>query len=497
MKRYIAIFLSIMLGITTFTACGIRKDAELSAQPAETTEKVTVENNSGNETEKEESEKQEIEKTEMESDTKNSEYSVWDESKTEDEEMIRPGSNINDALLIPLNSKVSFEIPSGNFMWVAFTTGNNEDDTYNITAVNTTIDSYDIKFNVYDEYGTDLTSGNNYVGNDGTPVTASMTELETNTIYYVRLTSDNSKKTEGTLIVKNPNEEDHAYKTAGSMAESGGMANTLNADGKVTAGTNQSHATMIPMETKVLGTLDKNSYAWFAFTTGENEDTTYKITAVNMTVDTYDLKYNVYNEYGISLTNGNVYVGDNGTPATAHLTELETNTTYYIRLTSDNQKKIDYSLIVSSPDEKKAEATLVFEVPFEINETQVQFVTDKAEFIDESKAIEVLKPVAEAINNAPEHTILIAGTTATSGPQKSSVELSNKRAEAVKELLIDTYKVSESQIKVVGLGYELDPFNRGQDIDGNGNFVESEAKKNRRVVILDAEDPIAKQLLGN
>lgn len=137
----------------------------------------------------------------------------------------------------------------------------------------------------------------------------------------------------------------------------------------------------------------------------------------------------------------------------------------------------------------------MFETPFEINETQVQFVPDTDEFIDRAKAEEVLKPVAEAILAAPDHSVMIAGTTATYGDQASSVDLSEKRAEAVKELLINTYDVPESQLKSIGLGYEQDPFTRGKDIDGNGNFVESEAKKNRRVVILDAEDPIAQELL--
>ena len=49
----------------------------------------------------------------------------------------------------------------------------------------------------------------------------------------------------------------------------------------------------------------------------------------------------------------------------------------------------------------------------------------------------------------------------------------------------------------VGLGYEADPFVRGRDVDSNGNFVETEGAKNRRVVVLDAESDIARQILGN
>ena len=125
----------------------------------------------------------------------------------------------------------------------------------------------------------------------------------------------------------------------------------------------------------------------------------------------------------------------------------------------------------------------------------MQFVGNKAIFIDEAKAKEVMKPVAEAILAHPDRSILIAGTTATVGAQETSVTLSLERAEAVKQLLVNTYNVPASQISVVGLGFEDDPFERGKDIDANGNLVESEARKNRRVVVLDAEDPIAQELL--
>lgn len=107
---------------------------------------------------------------------------------------------------------------------------------------------------------------------------------------------------------------------------------------------------------------------------------------------------------------------------------------------------------MSSPEEeKKQKNTFVFETPFEINETQVQFVPNKAEFLDKVKAKTALKPVAEASLAAPEHSVMSADTTATDGPQNTAVTRSEQRAQA--------------------------------------------AKQNRRVVILDAEDPIAQELL--
>ena len=68
----------------------------------------------------------------------------------------------------------------------------------------------------------------------------------------------------------------------------------------------------------------------------------------------------------------------------------------------------------------------------------------------------------------------------------------------VKELLVNYFGVPESQLVTAGLGYADDPFVRGQDVDSNGNFVETEGAKNRCVVVLDAESEIAlHQILRN
>lgn len=151
------------------------------------------------------------------------------------------------------------------------------------------------------------------------------------------------------------------------------------------------------------------------------------------------------------------------------------------------------------PDESGSltveEEPLVFETPFEFNSTQVMFVANEAAFLDEEAAKAALQPVAEVILAHPDHPILLAGTTATEGDQAGCVELSNLRAAAVKDLLVSAFGVPEDQLQSVGLGYEADPFVRGQDRDANGNFIESEAAKNRRVVVMDANDPIAQELL--
>ena len=70
-----------------------------------------------------------------------------------------------------------------------------------------------------------------------------------------------------------------------------------------------------------------------------------------------------------------------------------------------------------------------------------------------------------------------------------------QRAAAVKDLLVQEFDVPEDQLLTAGLGYKEDPFVRGTDWDANGNFVETEAAKNRRVIVIDAESEAAKKIL--
>ena len=146
-------------------------------------------------------------------------------------------------------------------------------------------------------------------------------------------------------------------------------------------------------------------------------------------------------------------------------------------------------------EEEPIEET-VFEVPFELNETQVRFKAESDKFIDPVAVEEALAPVAEIILSHPEHPILLAGTTATDGDQAARVELSERRAAAVKKVLVEKYAVPEEQLLTIGLGFEADPFERGRDRDSNGKFVETEGAKNRRVIVMDAESPVAKEILG-
>lgn len=415
--------------------------------------------------------------------------------KLQDEDII-PGSNQYDATLIPLGTKVYRELEKNNHnAWFAFTTGDEVGDIYNITIINRSNDVRSVFCSLVDEYGEVLDSENS--SDDGKASTIAADQLDINTTYYVGVTTDEASTTEYSLFVKDSNRENTAYRTVGNVPEARGASNT----DEIYAGSNQDDPAWIPFETEVTGTMkQEEGKAWFAFTTGEDADTTYKINLENHTQDSYAVYAILRDEFGESI--GKNIVCSGGKTATTDFTKLKPNTPYFIQLLSKENfkedEKVEYSISIETSEDKSAlsmNAKKTFEVPFEINETQIQFVANKATFIDEATAKEVLKPVAEAILANPDNAILISGTTATYGNQESCVELSNRRAEAVKNLLVNTYKVPDSQLQTVGLGYEADPFERGADVNSNGDFVESEGKKNRRVVILDVDDPIAQEIL--
>lgn len=413
--------------------------------------------------------------------------------KLQDEDII-PGSNQYDATLIPLGTKVYRELEKNNHnAWFAFTTGDEVGDIYNITIINRSNDVRSVFCSLVDEYGEVLDSENS--SDDGKASTIAADQLDISTTYYVGVTTDEASTTEYSLFVKDSNRENTAYRTVGNVPEARGASNT----DEIYAGSNQDDPAWIPFETEVTGTMkQEEGKAWFAFTTGEDADTTYKITLENHTQDCFVYGF-LLDEYGESVSSnldgankGNIM--DSG--------KLKPNTPYFIQLLSKKSfkedEKVEYSISIETSEDKSAlsmNAKKTFEVPFEINETQIQFVANKATFIDKATAKKVLKPVAEAILANPDNAVLISGTTATYGNQESCVELSNRRAEAVKNLLVNTYKVPDSQLQTVGLGYEADPFERGADVNSNGDFVESEGKKNRRVVILDVDDPIAQEIL--
>ncbi len=427
------------------------------------------------------------------------------EETAEQGETLRGGTNQNDAVLLPLNTRLTGKATQEGGLWYAFTTGSAENATYKITAVNKTLGTGNLDLRVYDAYG--KTIHDPY----GSPLQATQVgrastlslELPPDTTYYIYIWSEKEDSIEYSLIIRDPEEQKTGYSTAGSVSEAVGAV----AGQEISAGTNQDDGGMIPLEAQLSGKVSNNLGQWFAFTTNSVENATYEITTVNITPGTGNLDLRVYDVYGSTMHDpygAPLQAAQDGKAATLSL-ELPPNTTYYIYIWADKGDSIQYTLRIHGPEEPTAESgtatveqePLVFETPFELNSTQVMFKAESDAFINEEAAKEALKPVAEVILAHPDHKILLAGTTATDGSQQARVELSNRRAAAVKGLLVSAFGVPEDQLLTIGLGFEADPFVRGQDRDANGKFVESEGAKNRRVVVMDVNDPIAQELLNS
>lgn len=405
---------------------------------------------------------------------------------------MRGGTNQNEAVLLPLNTKMNGKTTDPDGLWYAFTTGAAENATYRITEVNKTLDTGNLCLKVYDRYGAELNYYALTADQKGRAATLDL-ELSPNTTYYILIWAQDHDVIQYSLIIRDPEEQKNGYSTAGSLAEAVGAG----AEQTVSPGTNQDDGGMIPLEAQVAGKVQENQYQWYKFTTNGVENATYEVTAANLTPGTGYLNLKVYNTYGEELNYYNLQADQSGEPATLSL-DLSPSTTYDLCVWPAEKDVISYTILIHGPAEaaESPEEQLVFETPFELNSTQVMFVANKAEFLDEAAARAALEPVAQVILAHPGHPILLAGTTATDGEQASCVNLSNQRAEAVKGLLVSAFGVPEDQLKTIGLGYAADPFVRGQDIDAKGRFVETEAAKNRRVVVMDANDPIAQQLLN-
>ena len=431
---------------------------------------------------------------------------------------IVPGTSQSSAVTLPLGTRVHGKYVNG-YAWFAFTTTDAEDQQYFVTTVNRSVGSDSLLSHLYDEYGSEiLPSKRSYsevwgrlttADQSGTAVTGRFDELKPNTTYYIRMNGDS--KAYYSMKVSSPAQMQTAYKTSSSFEEA---IAPLGENDEFYVGTNQNDATMLRTNVRYYGNY-QDGFAWVAFTTGKQEDAEYSVTLENQKPGSSSLIANLYDEYGYKVLPDRrsyqevweryVTADQNGTAVTGWTSKLKPETTYYIRL--EGGSKADYMLLIGEPvpqqegntiaeEPETPEEEVVFEVPFELNETQVRFVADEATFIDETAAKEALAPVAEVILAHPDHPILLAGTTATFGDQTACVRLSNARADAVKNMLVNEFGVPADQLKTVGLGYKDDPFERGRDVDAYGNFVRTEAAKNRRVIVLDAESDIAKEILG-
>ncbi|MBI1342050.1 MAG: OmpA family protein [Terrimonas sp.] len=107
--------------------------------------------------------------------------------------------------------------------------------------------------------------------------------------------------------------------------------------------------------------------------------------------------------------------------------------------------------------------------------TGIYFNTDKADIKPESFAI--IKSVADYLKENPDVHIQIIGHTDAQGEDSYNLQLSERRAEAVKQALINQFQIEETRITSLGKG-ESEPVDDNETINGRANNRRVEFIKN-------------------
>lgn len=143
--------------------------------------------------------------------------------------------------------------------------------------------------------------------------------------------------------------------------------------------------------------------------------------------------------------------------------------------------------------EERTPVEIIIDEPIEtviLDNTSVQFIGDKAVFVDKELAMSHIEKIAEQLLMHPDNKVYVIGTTA-SGNREFCNQLSIDRAQMVKDALI-AMGVPESQLIPMGLGFE-DPWHV-DDLDDSGRQIESQACQNRKVLIVDVNGNDAEKL---
>jgi outer membrane protein OmpA-like peptidoglycan-associated protein len=130
--------------------------------------------------------------------------------------------------------------------------------------------------------------------------------------------------------------------------------------------------------------------------------------------------------------------------------------------------------------------------PIVFSEEMVHFIGDKAVYANADEAEAAIKPTAEFMLANPDFAALLVGTTAGNTSGDFAYQLSFDRADKVKETLVK-FGVPAERIATLGLA-SSDPWHV-PDTDNKGNLSESNARLNRKVVLLDITSEVAQNIL--
>ncbi|MFI3212754.1 MAG: OmpA family protein [Eubacteriales bacterium] len=145
--------------------------------------------------------------------------------------------------------------------------------------------------------------------------------------------------------------------------------------------------------------------------------------------------------------------------------------------------------IVFEPEILEGSISTVFEEPMILGESQIEFVGDEASYLYPEVALDTIRPIAECLIADESIKLLLIGSTAGDVTNEATIQLSQDRADAVKNSLVNL-GVSEGRIISVGMACE-DPWHIK-----NVGYEGTMASSNRKVVLIDADTELAQKIIN-
>lgn len=122
------------------------------------------------------------------------------------------------------------------------------------------------------------------------------------------------------------------------------------------------------------------------------------------------------------------------------------------------------------------------------DDKSVAFLPDSTELAAPDDAMEALGYVISYMEAHPDFTLMVCGTTTSAGEKPGCISFSEKRALAIRSLLVDKAGIDENRIVTLGCGWSSCLYIDDRDAAGNLN---EKAPLNRSVKLVDYNSAIA------
>ena len=126
------------------------------------------------------------------------------------------------------------------------------------------------------------------------------------------------------------------------------------------------------------------------------------------------------------------------------------------------------------------------------DDKSVSFLPDSTELAAPDAAMEALSYVISYMEAHPEFTLMICGTTTSTGEPASCIAFSEKRVQVIRSLLIEKAGIDESRIITLGCGWSSCLYVNDRGADGN---LDEKASLNRSVKLVDYNSEIASEII--